>query len=99
MLDVFQKYFLKKFVILPNNVQTVNNEFEIRKNFHGVIGAIDSTHIRIKPPSGHSNDYFNWKKFHSVILQAVCRGEKRFTDLFCGWPGRVLMLVFFKILH
>lgn len=89
LLDVFQKYFLQKFVIWPNDVQTVNNEFEIKKNFPGVIGAIDSTHIRIKPPSGHSNDYFNRKKFHSVILQAVCRGDKRFTDIFCGWPGRV----------
>ena len=89
MLDVFQKYFLKKFVIWPNDLQNVCNEFELKKNFPGVVGAIDSTHIRIKPPSGHSNDYFNRKKFHSVILQAVCREDKQFTDLFCGWPGRV----------
>uniref|UniRef100_A0A8W8P2C4 DDE Tnp4 domain-containing protein n=1 Tax=Magallana gigas TaxID=29159 RepID=A0A8W8P2C4_MAGGI len=53
LLDVFQKYFLQKFVIWPNDVQTVNNEFEIKKNF------------------------------------PVCRGDKRFTDIFCGWPGRV----------
>lgn len=89
MLDVFKKHFLQKFVIWPTDVQNVNDEFEQKRNFPGVIGAIDSTHICIKPPHGHATDYFNRKKFHSIILQAVCRGDKRFTDVFCGWPGRV----------
>ena len=34
-------------------------------------------------------DYFNRKGYYSVILQAVCREDRRITDVYCGWTGKV----------
>ena len=41
------------------------------------------------PPADNESSYANHKGFHSVILQAVCVNDRSFTDIFCGWPGRV----------
>ena len=35
------------------------------------------------------NAYYNRKKFHSIILQAVCKHDLLFTSIYVGWPGRV----------
>ena len=34
-------------------------------------------------------DYFNLKKHHTLILQAVVDYEYKFMDLYIGWPGSV----------
>jgi hypothetical protein len=52
-----------------------------------VVGAIDGSHIPIKAPSKDSVDYFNRKKFYSVVLQAVCDSQYKFLDIYCGWAG------------
>ncbi|KAJ8929958.1 hypothetical protein NQ314_017323 [Rhamnusium bicolor] len=38
-----------------------------------------------------SNDYYNRKEYHSVILQAVCDDKRKFInmDVFIGSPGRM----------
>lgn len=57
--------------------------------FPGVIGAIDGCHIPIEAPIHNANSYYNRKKFHSIILQAVCKNDLQFIDINVGWPGRV----------
>lgn len=57
--------------------------------FPSVIGAIDGTHIQIEAPLHGAKSYYNRKHFHSVVLQAVCVDDLRFTDINVGWPGRV----------
>ncbi|CAJ1053310.1 protein ALP1-like isoform X1 [Xyrichtys novacula] len=53
-------------------------------------GAIDSCHVRIKPPSGPDGHcYINRKLFASITLQAVCDHQGRFIDTYVGWPGSV----------
>ena len=41
----------------------------------GIIGAIDGSHIPIKQPPGNSQDFYNRKQFHSIILQGneICK--------------------------
>ena len=39
--------------------------------FPQVVGAIDRSHIPIIAPQNYSNDYYNRKQFHSVVLQGV----------------------------
>ncbi|XP_062571768.1 uncharacterized protein LOC134233782 [Saccostrea cucullata] len=90
LIDVFSD-LCKKFVKWPNNEekQEIMSEFEDFSGFPGVIGAIDGTHISITPPGENEADYVNRKSFHSIILQAVCRHDRLFIDINCGWPGRV----------
>lgn len=80
-----QRYFIK----WPDAAQCADSvqRFQNRNGFPGVIGAIDGTHIPIQAPQENPNAYINYKKFFSVILQAVVDGEGKFIDVFCGYPG------------
>ena len=57
--------------------------------FVNVVGAIDGTHIRIKPPQRHRLDYLNYKNFYSINMQAICDAKGTFLDIFVGYPGSV----------
>ncbi|KAJ8001008.1 hypothetical protein DPEC_G00186350 [Dallia pectoralis] len=60
-----------------------------RPAFSNVVGAIDGSHVRIKPPQQHRLDYLNYKGFYSVNMQAICDSNGRFLDIFVGYPGSV----------
>ena len=58
------------------------------------VGAIDGTHIPLSSRPQRDltpipSDFFNRKKFHSVLLQAVCNLERFFWNVYAGQPGRV----------
>ncbi|XP_052271789.1 putative nuclease HARBI1 [Dreissena polymorpha] len=91
LLTVLCDSLLKTVICWPSNndKQTVIDEFQNKKGFPGVLGAIDRTHIKISAPRKSSPDFFNRKEHYSIILQAVCRENRRFTDVYCGWPGKV----------
>ncbi|XP_062406275.1 putative nuclease HARBI1 [Sardina pilchardus] len=58
--------------------------------FDHVAGAMDGCHIRIRAPGNlHQADYFNYKLFPSIQMQAVCDAKGRFLDIFVGYPGSV----------
>ena len=50
-------------------------------------GCIDGTHIPIKTPNENLRDYFNYKQFFSLNVQAVCDYKGYFMDVDCRWPG------------
>ena len=52
--------------------------------FPNVIGCIDGCHIRIAAKKNEQGPYYNYKRFHSVHLQAVCLHDRKFTDIFVG---------------
>ena len=83
------RYFKTKYIVWPNaqDKQGVKQAFQDKRGFPNVIGAIDGTHIEIRPPKEHAQTYVNRKGYHSIILQCVCREDMRFTDCFAGWPG------------
>ncbi|KAL3215089.1 hypothetical protein MRX96_051376 [Rhipicephalus microplus] len=65
----------------------------IRKDRHqaglpDVVGAIDGCHVRITRPTECKEDYYNRKKVHSIILQAVFHADIVFTDVFADFSGR-----------
>lgn len=88
---VISTEILPKLVKWPQGakVQETVQTFMDHKNFPGIIGAIDGSHIPIKTPKVDAEQYFNRKKFPSFILQAVCDHNLHFLDVFCGWPGSV----------
>ena len=90
-MDVLNDNFKDKLISWPpaTEYQAIALEFERKKGFPGVIGAIDGSHIRIKAPAHHEPDYINRKRYHSIILQAVAREDRRIIDICVGWPGRV----------
>lgn len=54
-----------------------------------ILGSIDGTHIRINPPRSGKDQYYNRKCFFSLHLQGVCNQNKKFIDIFTGYPGSV----------
>uniref|UniRef100_A0A3Q3G4C2 DDE Tnp4 domain-containing protein n=1 Tax=Labrus bergylta TaxID=56723 RepID=A0A3Q3G4C2_9LABR len=57
--------------------------------FSNVVGAIDCSHIKIKPPLQNRIDYLNYKGFFSINMQVICDSDARFLDIFVGYPGSV----------
>ena len=55
-----------------------------KRKFPNIIGAIDGCHVRIQPKNSERTPYYNFKKFHSIHLQAVCTADRKFTDIFVG---------------
>ncbi|KAL3854249.1 hypothetical protein ACJMK2_013523 [Sinanodonta woodiana] len=75
----------------PQELNNVTNEFNniTAQNFPGIVGAMDGSHIAIATPLKSPHSYFNRKKFHSVVLQAVCKPDLTFIDVCVGCPGRI----------
>ena len=65
------------------------SEFELKFGMIQAFGCIDGTHIPLKTPRINSQDYFNYKQFYSINVQAVCDSSGLFMDIDCRWPGSV----------
>ena len=71
----------------PEEWKTVAESFSRKWNYHNCIGAIDGKHIPIKKPVGGGSYYFNYKKFHSIILMGICDASYRFLYVDIGAEG------------
>ena len=72
-----------------NNTRKIASEFELKFGMPQVFGCTDGTHIHIKRPIENSQDYYNYKQFFSLNVQAVCGSRGRFIDVECKWSGSV----------
>ncbi len=61
--------------------------FSSRWNFHNCLGAMDGKHISIKCPRGGGSLYFNYKKFHSIVLIALVDADYKFIWIDVGANG------------
>jgi hypothetical protein len=73
---------------------STEEEFEAAKadwsyKFPCPIGALDCTHIPIRIPSVHGDEYINRKGFPSVSVQAMCNSRELFSSVDVSWPGSV----------
>ncbi|KAJ8951202.1 hypothetical protein NQ314_007703 [Rhamnusium bicolor] len=68
--------------------QDIERDFR-KKQFPGVIGAIDGSHVKIDKPQNDPDSYLNHKHFFSIQLQVVCDNKKKIRDIFVGYPGSV----------
>ncbi len=55
-------------------------------DFPNIIGAIDSCHVHVSQPLQQPTAFYKCKRFHSIILQAVCAPDCMFTDVSVGCP-------------
>ena len=80
------------YLFLPRTREEMNrkvSEFELRYGMIQAFGCIDGTHIPIKTPQANSQDYFNYKQYFSINVQATCDYRGYFMDVDCRWPGSV----------
>ncbi len=68
--------------------------FENLTGTPNICEAIDGTHIPLanlirKKITLATSDFFNRKKFHSIVLQAVCDVNKIFWNICASQPGGV----------
>jgi len=64
-------------------------EFEAKFGMTQAFGCIDEMHIPIECPLEHSQDFFCYKQFFSLSVQAVCDYKGSFIDVESRWPGSV----------
>ena len=69
------------------SITHITEKFEQMKGIPNVVGAIDGTHVKIRAPNEHPQDYFNRKKYYSIVIQVVVDSNKKFIDVCCGEPG------------
>ncbi|CAF1470821.1 unnamed protein product [Rotaria magnacalcarata] len=89
--NILVELFFGRLIKFPANnqeIQATTDEFLQKFGYPMCIGCIDGTHISIEPPTGAETDYFNYKKFHSVIVLAVVDASLKFTYINIGAPGR-----------
>ena len=81
----------EKYLKTPNSPQEwrqIAKDYESMWNFPHCLGAIDGKHCSIQCPPNTGSEYFNYKKFFSIVLLGVCDANYRFTYVDVGTSGR-----------
>lgn len=83
-------------IMQPQEMPTPNQEIWLQKTkefqtvtqFPNCIGSVDGKHIRLVCPNKTGSEYFNFKKFFSIVLMAVADANYYFTAIDVGAYGR-----------
>ena len=87
LIEVFQP----EVMLTPHteaNWKEISDHFLDRWNMPHALGAIDGKHIRIKKPDNSGSEYFNYKKFFSILLFALVDASLTFRYVEVGEPGK-----------
>ena len=55
----------------PPEARANMEKWQQQSNIPGIFGAIDGTHVAIKKPCEHGQDYFNRKAHYSINVQGI----------------------------
>lgn len=69
-------------------LKSAADEFMKTRHFPNCAGCVDGKHVRIKCPPNSASMFYNYKQFHSVILQGVADAKSRFLCIDVGGYGR-----------
>lgn len=68
--------------------KSIAKEFWQQWNYPNCIGAIDGKHVEIFAPPKSGSLYFNYKKFHSIVLLALVDADYKFIYVNVGDLGK-----------
>ena len=75
---------------LPSTTEewrSIADKFARRWNFFNTVGAIDGKHVAIRCPPNQGSFYYNYKKFHSIVLLAIVDAGYKFIYTDIGTNG------------
>ena len=78
-----------KFPRTEEEAKKVMGEFERISSFPQVVGALDSTHLKIIAPKQNKYDFLGKKIFYSVLVLGVADSNCKFIHVSAGCPGSV----------
>ncbi|CAF1437218.1 unnamed protein product [Adineta steineri] len=81
-------YQFIKFRKEPDEIKETIDGFYSKCGYSMCIGALDGAHLSIKPPIGYETDYYNYKKYQSIIMLATVNSDSLFTYVNIGAPGK-----------
>lgn len=85
--DVLQPLYMKS-EYSPTEWEDIAKTFERLWNYPHCVGCIDGKHLRIKKPPNCGSQYYNYKGFNSIVLQAVVDADGYFLFVDVGDYGR-----------
>ncbi|XP_053400597.1 putative nuclease HARBI1 [Mercenaria mercenaria] len=68
----------------------VAETFETRWQLPHTLGALDGKHVAIECPPGGGSVFYNYKKFHSIVMMAFADADYKFLWVDVGEPGGTL---------
>ncbi|KAL7294230.1 hypothetical protein TKK_0012246 [Trichogramma kaykai] len=70
-----------------SDLKRIADEYKENFDFPHCVGALDGRHCPIRQPPHSGAEFYNYKKFYSIVLTAMCDEHKRFTFLNLGSFG------------
>ena len=71
----------------PEEWKKVAEGFSKKWNYHNCVGALDGKHVPLKKPKNAGSLFYNYKKFHIIILMALADASYKFLYVDVGAEG------------
>lgn len=70
---------LVKFPTTDQEIADTVHDFLVRYDYPMCLGSLDGTHISVKAPIEAQTDYYNYKKYHAIVMLASVNCSLQFT--------------------